>query len=611
MLVRFLTTSTTQISTKDDNMPFVPDNSVPQLNKEELKATKAAKRAGGFFQRLNDSLAKRKSNVMSEAKNYASGNITKPEYYLRGTGQVAGAVGDVAGAAITAGAKAGFGLLSKENQGKAKEFGSLLASSKPGKMAMAGLGAVGEGWNRFEQAAPRAAANVAAVGNIASVVPVGKGAQIAGREALRAGLDTKDIVSRIGSYKLPEQASRAVGQIVQGKTKDIKPALNVLSRIDTKKVKSYADLKKSINENTKSLTVAMDEVLSKDQTKRTLDQLNKVQKVGDTEVSTNYIATALAHLRELYENSNDPVSAQKIVNLTQKAETEGLTVKEMNDIAKQYGSEYGEKAFTKLGEPRTSVNAVGYENTRKGVKETMRELLPDDTARELDKKISENIRVEELAKTMEERANKLLQTVNERGILEKAGGLIGKAIDIASLHSVSGFLGGIAKQSNVGLKTMNALDLEKAIQKNLDIIKKAQETIEKGKFTPRSFTGKTLQKMKGKGGMNIQDITRSGLDMTEKEWTKLNNSAFMEALKDYGRKLEEKLKKARNSPKINLDTLNRLESAMDDVAAAKKAKGSLSPEAAKLWSEKFKKLGIDFDEYYSLPEAVKMKEKVR
>lgn len=589
-------------------MPFVPDNSVQPLRSEERKAMTAAKKAGGFFQRLGESMKKRSSNVQNDIGEYASGRISKPEYYVRGAGQLAGAVGDVVGETIATGAKAGFNALPEGFQSKVK---SEVKNSPIIQGIAYGAGKVAQGWNRFEESNPRTAAVVGAVGNIASVVPAAKVTQILGREAINAPMDAVKLARSSSVPEIAERASKAVGQIVQGQKKDIGPALNVLKRIDTKNVKTYDDFVGAVKNNTALLGQTMDQVLSKDTTKRTLDTLAKVQDVGGTKVSTNYIKQALEHLQELYTGSNDAVSAQRIANTLQKADTEGLTVKELNDIAKQYGSEFGGKAFTKLGEPRTGVNAVAYENTRSGVKETLRSLLPDDTARKLDKQISENIRVEELVEKMAERANKLLQTVNERGILEKAGGIIGKAIDIASLHSVSGILGGISKQSNVGLKTMNALDLEAAIKKNLKVIEQAEEAIKEGKFTPKSYTGKLLKNMKGKGGMNIEDISRSGLDVTEKEWKKLNESAFMEALKDYGRKLEEKLKKAKSSPKINLDVLDKLESAMDDVTAAKKSKGGLSPEAAKLWSEKFKKVGIDFDEYYSLPQALKMKEKVR
>lgn len=593
-------------------MPFIKDNSAEPLNPQELKASKAATKAGGFFQRLGEDLRKRKQNIGNDFGMVSRGEITPLEYKVRGAGQIAGGVGDVIGRTVGAVAKAGFkNLLTTDAQNIAKSGASYVANSPVGRAAIQGAGKVAQGWNQFEEAAPRTAAVVGAVGNIASVLPQAKGVQLTGREALRTGKDAAGVLSSVRAVGLPEKAAKAVGQIVQGKKKDVSTAMQVLSRVDTKNVKSYGDLTNAVRSNTTALSQAMDEVLLKDQTKRNLSQLSKVQDVGGTKVSTNYVSQALAHLRELYESSNDPVAAQRIANLTQKANTEGLTVKELNDIAKQYGSEYGEKAFTKLGEPRTSVNAVAYENTRSGVKETLRELLPDDTARKLDKQISENIRVETLAKNMEERVNKLMQTVNERGLIEKAGSVVGKAVDLATLNSVSGFLGGVLKQSNVGLKTMNALDLESALKKNLKIIQEAEKAVKEGDFIPKSLIGKGLKKMKGKGGLNLQDISRSGVNFSEKEWQKLNNSAFIEALKDYGKKTKEMLEKAKTSPRINLDTINRLESQMDDVKAAQKMRGSLTPEAAKLWDDRFKKIGVDFNEYYSLPQGLKMKEKVR
>ena len=86
-------------------MPFIQDNSVQPLNPQERKAATAAKKAGGFFQRLGEDLNKRKQNVMSDAKEFSQGKISSQEYRVRGAGQVAGGFTDVVGNVVGTAAK--------------------------------------------------------------------------------------------------------------------------------------------------------------------------------------------------------------------------------------------------------------------------------------------------------------------------------------------------------------------------------------------------------------------------------------------------------------------------------------------------------------------------
>ncbi len=71
-----------------------------------------------------------------------------------------------------------------------------------------------------------------------------------------------------------------------------------------------------------------------------------------------------------------------------------------------------------------------------------------------------------------EAVNKLKQKINERGLIEKAGYLLAKYGDILTGGSIRGFVGGILPRG-AGYKVMNALDVEQALRKNLDIVEKA------------------------------------------------------------------------------------------------------------------------------------------
>ena len=139
----------------------------------------------------------------------------------------------------------------------------------------------------------------------------------------------------------------------------------------------------------------------------------------------------------------------------------------MNDLARKYGREFGNKAFSKLGDPLTSVNAQAFENTRKGVKEAVRSQMPDDVAKTLDKSMSDLINTNRLVKKMEERVNALYQKAKKRGVLEQVARKAADIVNVATFGTISGFVSRLLP-SNVGLKVLNSIDLEKALSKNLN-----------------------------------------------------------------------------------------------------------------------------------------------
>ena len=155
-----------------------------------------------------------------------------------------------------------------------------------------------------------------------------------------------------------------------------------------------------------------------------------------------------------------------VEQLKTKLETQGLTLRELNDLAREYGVEFNRKAFSKLGEPLTSVNAQAFENTRKGIKQVVRRMMPDDVTKMLDKRMSEMFNTSRLVGKMEEKVNALYQKVQKRGVLKRASMKLANVVDAATFGTVSGFLSRMLP-SNVGLKVMNSIDLEKSLNKLL------------------------------------------------------------------------------------------------------------------------------------------------
>jgi hypothetical protein len=191
-----------------------------------------------------------------------------------------------------------------------------------------------------------------------------------------------------------------------------------------------------------------------------------------TVVKYNPVERALVQLQELYTKIGDTVSAKNIKEILAVARKEGLTNLEVNDIARVYGQEFGTKAFSKIGEPLTSVNAQLYENTRKAVKDVARSGIKGAEATTADKMMGNLYKVEALVKKNVEAVNKITQKIKDRGLLEKIGYGATKTLDTISGGSLRGIIGGLLPRG-VGYKVMNAIDIEKQLERNLKIIQKA------------------------------------------------------------------------------------------------------------------------------------------
>jgi hypothetical protein len=274
----------------------------------------------------------------------------------------------------------------------------------------------------------------------------------------------------------PEKTIPAtVGEVLQGKPKDVALGIKAFKEIDTDGVETYAELGNRIDDSIRRLSQVVDDELAVDVTKTKLSDLTTTltTQSGKT-VSTNYVDTALKQMKELYEKTGDVQKAADIDELIARAETEGLTRLDVNNISRVYNTEFGSKAFNQMGEPLTSVNAQFYETVRKGLKGKARDGIGGAAAKEADEAISALYNTKTLVQKNIDAVNRLQQKISERGTFEKAGYYLSKYADILTGGSVRGFVGGILPRG-AGYKTMNALDLETRLQKNLEIIKRASE----------------------------------------------------------------------------------------------------------------------------------------
>ena len=270
----------------------------------------------------------------------------------------------------------------------------------------------------------------------------------------------------------PPKPAEAMGQILQGKSGDVSEGFKALRKVDTTGVKTYNDLFSKVGDSIKDLSRQVDATLDNTTPIRLKDLKVTAKTQGGQKVSVDYVTRAVSNLKELYTSIGDDVVAKEMDELVNKAKTIGLTRQEVNNLSRRYGIEFSEKAFNKEGNPLTSVSAQRFENTRKALKKIARDGMGGTKAADLDDSISSLYRVEGLVKKNVEAVNRLNQKIQERGLLEKVGYQAAKVADVMTGGSLRGIIGGLLPRG-VGYKVMNAIDLEKALQRNLEIITKA------------------------------------------------------------------------------------------------------------------------------------------
>lgn len=271
----------------------------------------------------------------------------------------------------------------------------------------------------------------------------------------------------------------AAGKIVQGETSDAALAARTLPKIDTAGVSTYSDLSGRLQARISEDLAKVDKEYAASKTRTKLAALKTTVEsdVGGVKASAkiNYVEEALRGLQELYFKTKDPASLARIKAVAEQARRQGLTADQINRIAREYGTEFGKKAFSaRTGDPLTSVNAQAFENIRSGVKETSRGFLKTDAAKALDKGIADMIKVKKLVDDMAEKVNKLEQRVTKRNVIEKVGRALGTAVDMATFGGLKAFVARIFP-SNVGLKVQNSIDLQNQLSSNLELLKSLEK----------------------------------------------------------------------------------------------------------------------------------------
>lgn len=348
-------------------------------------------------------------------------------------------------------------------------------------------------WNGLN---PETQRNLSAGGQIASLLSnaVGGGAAKAGVEAVASDAGQaamKDAVEPIidsGVQFAKEKAAQiknavapikegfiptlkpdeAVAQIIQGKPADLAAAKRTLGSIDTTGVKTYADLQKTLKAQIKPLAKQVDAELEADKSAgKSIKSFNQTVGKGANAVQVNYVQQAIADLQKFYLKTGDAEGISSMKALINKAKINGLTLKDINNLARLHGTEIN--AFNANGEAASGLTKQAAENTRSGLKAIARQGLHGPAAEALDAKLSDLYDTSSLIDSMVNKVNAVAQKTPKEGVIPK---VVGKVVQGADMVT-GGPLKAIGKaMGNIGSKgEMSAIDLEAQLEKNLGIVR--------------------------------------------------------------------------------------------------------------------------------------------
>jgi hypothetical protein len=247
-----------------------------------------------------------------------------------------------------------------------------------------------------------------------------------------------------------------------------------LRELDLDGVETNADLIARADEKIKNISENLDAVLETNPTKRNLKQLEYSTSVDGKTVRTNYVEQAIDQLEKEYIKTNNVAGVAQVQSLRNKANIEGLTIKEVNDLAKLHGKDLS--GFSPLtNELSSGLAKQAAENTRKGLKDTARSNFGDKVYKEADRAISDISRIKKLAEDRATKVEKFKSTQVSPSLISRASGLMEQAINIATLGTSRSLVSAALKGASKAETKLNALDLEARLAKDLRLIQEASE----------------------------------------------------------------------------------------------------------------------------------------
>lgn len=167
-------------------------NPTPQDIEEVAQKLGISKKKSSFGQDIKESFKSRTDKLSEGYLRQQQGKQSVGESILQTVGQGAGLIGDVAFSGVSRLASA---ITPDAIEKPVVEAGKKLITKAVSTPLVSG--AVSK-YQKFAEEQPRAASNIGAVGNIASMIPVGKAGSVAGKVVGKTALNTAKVVGKAG-----------------------------------------------------------------------------------------------------------------------------------------------------------------------------------------------------------------------------------------------------------------------------------------------------------------------------------------------------------------------------------------------------------------------------
>jgi hypothetical protein len=277
----------------------------------------------GFLERTGEDLKKRGADILDTFKQQGRKEITTPESAVRIAGDVIGGIGDIIGQIASPVIKPVFESIAQTEIGKSA-FGAL----------QGGLDSF-ETWKNSSEENKRLGEFIEGAGNIASILPIGKGVQIGGKAAKTA-------------IKQTARASEMVAPIVEKAAKSaIKTGENVVEYAGTQITGLLPETLQTIIKNPEALTKAEVEGLKRvnlaNKFKNTLDKrieyLNELGKQYEPiRKSSEVVKLPGGFYRDILKKYNLDFSPEgKILQTTESVPLEPGDIASLQRFIDQYG----------------------------------------------------------------------------------------------------------------------------------------------------------------------------------------------------------------------------------------------------------------------------------
>ena len=425
------------------------------------------------------------SDTNAHAANIVQDLSSKPSFSgaLDVAGNVAGEVGSIFGRTLQA-----------VTPQPIKDALSQTAQSVAGTPAAK---AVIDAWNKFQAQNPEQAKNIGNAVNIAAlfgggeatvgaptVEELAQGAKegvsnlaTAGKDAVGSAVQgTKDLAGNAVEGAKNLVASKAtlpdvVGKITQASPEELPAATRALKSVDLTGSKTFSDVSSKLDAAIKSNTAAVDTKLGASTDVLKPSDVEKTIPVkGGSPITTNPVNDAIKQLSDFYTKTNNPEELANIKTLEAKFSNEGLTPKEINDLARTHGQVLN--AYNANGELASGLSRQAAENTRTALKTTARDAMPDSATQAIDKNTSDLIKTKGMVDDMSTKVQALENKLKSFTPLQKAGQFAGKAVNVATGGALKTFIKGLTGFGMDEGTTLNALQLQDSLGKNLKLLDK-------------------------------------------------------------------------------------------------------------------------------------------